>query len=140
MGRGGEKSSCCFEQLPDFLRIKPRHIFLFGADVYQTALTPTLLFNGVGVMCAPSRWKLLLLNSNTGQNTKNSIVWRRLGTLQPACDSSDRVALPVSCRTCSARALPPGSCGNDGAEVSFVALNDLTSALWVDIIHGATSN
>ncbi|KAF6716875.1 hypothetical protein FQA47_010468 [Oryzias melastigma] len=62
------------------------------------------------------RWKLLLLNSNTGQNTKNSIVWRRLGTLQPACDSSDRVALPVSCRTCSARALPPGSCGNDGAE------------------------
>lgn len=35
-----EKNGSDLEQFPDFLRIKSLHIFLFGADVEQTVVTP----------------------------------------------------------------------------------------------------
>lgn len=57
----GKKNGSDLEQFPDFLRIKSSHIFLFGADVEQTVVTPTPALNGFGVMRAAPEWKLRLL-------------------------------------------------------------------------------
>lgn len=75
-----KKTSCCVEQLPDFLRIASRHIFLFGAEVYQTVVTPYSPFQwvwgdvrGLGGNSCSSIY-------NINQNVRNSIVRRRWET------------------------------------------------------------
>ena len=78
--RERKKTSCWFEQSPDFLRIKSLHIFLFGAAVYQTAVTPTLPFNGPGVMCAALCGNCCSSLSNISENVRNSIVCRHWET------------------------------------------------------------
>lgn len=95
-----KKPHADLEQWPDFLRIKSLHIFLFGADVYQTVVTPTLAFNGFGVMCAASEWKLLLFTLKHERECQEFNCVQALGRLQPACDLTGRVASPVPRRAC----------------------------------------
>lgn len=89
------------EQFPDFLRIKSVHIFLFGADVDQTLVTPTLTFNAFGVMCAAPEWKLLLFGLKHQRECQEFNCVSALGSLQPACDLTGRVASPVPRGACS---------------------------------------
>lgn len=88
------------EQFPDFRRIKSLHIFLFGADVDQTVVTPTRAFNGCGVMCAAPGWKLLLLGLKHRRECQEFNCVSALGSLQPACDLTGRVASPVPRGAC----------------------------------------
>lgn len=95
-----KKNGSDLEQFPDFLRIKSLHIFLFGADVEQTVVTPTLTLNGFGVMCAAPEWKLWLLGLKHQRECQEFNCASALGSLQPACDLTGRVASPVPRGAC----------------------------------------
>lgn len=66
----------------------------------QTLVTPTLTFNGFGVMCAAPEWKLLLLGLKHQRECQEFNCVSALGSLQPACDLTGRVASPVPRGAC----------------------------------------
>lgn len=66
----------------------------------QTVVTPTLPFNGFGVMCAAPEWKLLLLGLKHQRECQEFNCVSALGNLQPACDLTGRVASPVPRGAC----------------------------------------
>lgn len=66
----------------------------------QTVVTPTLAFNGFGVMRAAPEWKLLLLGLKHQRECQEFNCVPGLGSLQPACDLTGRVASPVPRGAC----------------------------------------
>lgn len=65
-----------------------------------TVVTPNLVFNGFGVMCAASKWKLLLFNLKHLWECQEFDCAQASGSLQPACDLTGPVASPVPRRAC----------------------------------------
>lgn len=95
-----QKPRQSLEQFPDFLRIKSLHIFLFGADVDQTVVTPTRAFNGLGATRAAPGWKLLPLGLKHRRECQEFNCVSALGSPQPARDLTGRVASPVPRGAC----------------------------------------
>lgn len=68
----------------------------------QTLVTPTPTFNGSGVMCAAPGWKPRLLALKHERECQEFNCVSGLGSPQPACDLTGRVASPVPRGACRA--------------------------------------
>lgn len=107
----------------------------------QTVVTPTRAFNGFGVTRAAPGWKLLLLGLKHRRECQEFNCVSALGSLQPACDLTGRVASPVprgACRPSNPEhnryALRAGGGGQGGGSRARCFHNELTSFVLLIII------
>lgn len=116
----------------------------------QTVVTPTLTFNGFGVMCTAHEWKLLLLGLKHLREFQEFNCVSALGSVQPACDLTGRVASPVPRGACRlsypehnryALRRAGGGGGQSGGSQTHCFYNELTSfVLLIIICHSRKYN